>query len=48
MSLEDKIEQVSGKEKIKGSKLIMLPQTGHMLIVERPKELANEIATFAK
>ncbi len=37
-----------GKEKIKNAKLTMLPQTGHMLIVEKPKELAEEIKTFVK
>ncbi|MGQ9806004.1 MAG: alpha/beta fold hydrolase [Chlorobiales bacterium] len=37
-----------GKEKIKHAKLVMLPQTGHMLIVERPKELAQEIEKFVK
>ena len=37
-----------GKEKIKNAKLTMLPQTGHMLIVERPVELADEIQKFVK
>jgi pimeloyl-ACP methyl ester carboxylesterase len=36
-----------GKEKIKRSKLVMLPETGHMLIVERAKELVEEIGKFA-
>lgn len=38
----------AGKEKIKNAKLTMLPQTGHMLIVERPKELVQEIEKFVK
>ncbi|MDX2128819.1 MAG: alpha/beta hydrolase [Chloroherpetonaceae bacterium] len=37
-----------GEEKIKGSKLIMLPETGHMLVIERAKELASEIESFLK
>jgi pimeloyl-ACP methyl ester carboxylesterase len=36
-----------GKEKIKRSKLVMFPETGHMLIVERAKELVEEIGKFA-
>jgi pimeloyl-ACP methyl ester carboxylesterase len=37
-----------GQEKIKNSKLVMIPETGHMLIIERSDVLVQEIAKFVK
>lgn len=37
-----------GKEKIKNAKLAMLPETGHMVIIERARELVEEVSKFAK